>query len=275
MRGGTRVLADQAACPFRAFARWRLGAEALEAPPEGPDAMARGMLLHDFMKRLWDRVRDRKSLNQDLAPFIDAAAREAVKGAGLDGRFAELERARLAKLAADWLELESKREEFEVVALEEKRDITVSKLTFSGRIDRMDRLADGSHLLIDYKTSKRLSPQMWMDARPDEPQLPLYALGAKEDIGAVAFARVRAGDMRFMGFSRKKDQVPGVKQALDWKSLLSQWKASLETLAQGFAAGDARVDPKRGLDTCANCDLQPLCRVHERLSALEGGEEGE
>src|SRR5262249_39918395 len=32
VRGGTRVLADQSACPFRAFARWRLGAEALESP---------------------------------------------------------------------------------------------------------------------------------------------------------------------------------------------------------------------------------------------------
>ena len=31
-RGGTRILADQAACPFRAFARHRLAAEALEEP---------------------------------------------------------------------------------------------------------------------------------------------------------------------------------------------------------------------------------------------------
>src|SRR5688500_6790382 len=36
VRGGTRVLADQAACPFRAFARWRLAAEPLEAPMPGP-----------------------------------------------------------------------------------------------------------------------------------------------------------------------------------------------------------------------------------------------
>ena len=37
----------------------------------------------------------------------------------------------------------------------------------------------------------------------------------------------------------------------------------------GYAvgAGDARVDPKRALQTCRQCDLQPLCRVHERLDA--------
>src|SRR5262249_45437971 len=44
VRGGTRVLADQAACPFRAFARWRLAAEPLEAPLTGPDASDRGKL---------------------------------------------------------------------------------------------------------------------------------------------------------------------------------------------------------------------------------------
>ena len=46
VRGGTRVLADQAACPFRAFARWRLAAEPLETPLAGPDASDRGKLLH-------------------------------------------------------------------------------------------------------------------------------------------------------------------------------------------------------------------------------------
>src|SRR5207302_10673720 len=45
VRGGTRVLADQAACPFRAFARWRLAARALEEPAPGLDARKRGSLL--------------------------------------------------------------------------------------------------------------------------------------------------------------------------------------------------------------------------------------
>ncbi|HEY6720830.1 MAG TPA: hypothetical protein VI363_04250, partial [Burkholderiales bacterium] len=36
--GGTKVLSDQAACPFRAFARHRLHAEELEEPAEGLDA---------------------------------------------------------------------------------------------------------------------------------------------------------------------------------------------------------------------------------------------
>jgi len=139
----------------------------------------------------------------------------------------------------------------------------------------MDRLADGSHALIDYKTGAQLTPQMWIGERPDEPQLPLYAASAAEDIGAVAFARLRTGSMRFMGFSRAKDAIPQVKPC-QWDSLQAQWRTALEGLARQFSAGDARVDPKKGFATCRSCDLQPLCRVHERLDALaQAADDGE
>jgi hypothetical protein len=133
----------------------------------------------------------------------------------------------------------------------------------------MDKLADGSQALIDYKTGSRVTPNGWSGERPDEPQLPLYAVTAQEKISVVAFAKLKTGDMKFSGLSLDEKQLPGVKQAKSWGGLISSWKAELEALAKGFAAGDARVDPKNGLATCRNCDLQPLCRVHERLSALE------
>src|SRR5207244_12527838 len=68
VRGGTRVLADQAACPFRAFARWRLAAEALEQPTPGLAAMQRGALLPDLLKYLWGSLRNSKALEKDLEP---------------------------------------------------------------------------------------------------------------------------------------------------------------------------------------------------------------
>ena len=36
-------------------------------------------------------------------------------------------------------------------------------------------------------------------------------------------------------------------------------------LSGPVASGEARVDPKEGLYTCRNCDLQTLCRVYEKL----------
>ncbi len=270
-KGGTRILADQSACPFRAFARHRLAAEALEEPVEGLDARARGLLLHSLMKELWTELKGSAGLVGDVGPAIEKAATRAVAAAKLEDPFAGLERKRLAKLAWEWLEVERGRAPFTVAAMEEKRKLKVAGLVLNGRIDRMDALESGGHALIDYKTGKP-TPNEWLGERLDDPQLPLYALNAKEDISAVAFAKLRTGEMRYMGFSDREDLVPGVKAAKDWKALLEGWKKELEALGQGFAAGDARVDPKDLLNTCRYCDLQPLCRVYERVNALGEGE---
>jgi len=56
-------------------------------------------------------------------------------------------------------------------------------------------------------------------------------------------------------------------------ALVAGWKRELDALGAGFASGEARVDPKKHLETCRYCDLKPLCRVYERVNALE--EEGE
>ncbi|HWA39803.1 MAG TPA: PD-(D/E)XK nuclease family protein [Burkholderiales bacterium] len=272
IKGGTRVLADQSACPFRAFARHRLGARELEAPVEGLDAADRGNLLHALMKHLWAALKDSSSLEKDLSKEIQSAAAEAVKELRLEGRFAELERTRLQQLAAEWLDVERRRAPFEVVASEKSQTFTVAGLQFDGRIDRMDRLAGGGHALIDYKTSRQLTPKQWEPPRPDDPQLPLYAVSSKEEVTAVAFAKVRRGEMRLMGFSRDKDALPGVREAKAWKPLLEDWRREAERLGASFASGEARVDPKRELQTCRYCDLHTVCRVYEKVNPLKEDE---
>jgi probable DNA repair protein len=284
VRGGTRVLADQAACPFRAFARHRLGAEGIETPADGLDARDRGNLLHTLMAQLWGTLGTKSRLDaisaNELTIAIDDAADAAVakvraqRAGVLDGRIAELERARLARLAREWLVVDGARGDFEVVAREEKRALEAGGLSFSGRIDRMDKLAAGGHVLIDYK-SGRATPNDWLGARPDDPQLPLYAIAATEDIAAVAFARIKTGEMRFMGLTREPDVLPKTKAAESWQGLLAGWRRELDSLGREFAQGVARVDPKRGLITCRHCDLHPLCRVHERIAALEDEDAGE
>lgn len=273
--GGTRVLADQSACPFRAFARWRLGAQKLESPEQGPGAIDRGTLLHALMAGIW---REAKTLSGLTEEIIVKSSKAAVAEMGLEGRFAELEVQRLITLANDWLDVERGRAPFEVVHVEQKRTLRVAGLEFSGRIDRMDRLTEGemrgSHVLIDYKTGSRVTSKDWEGPRPDDPQLPIYAVTAEEDVSALAYAKLRAGDMKFSGFSLAKNQLPDVKQAKSWSGLVEDWKKDLETLAGGFASGEAAVDPKyqRNLKTCQNCDLHPLCRVHEKLDAVEDDE---
>jgi probable DNA repair protein len=265
VRGGTRVLADQAACPFRAFAHYRLHAEALEDPAPGLDARDRGKLVHALMREIWSQLKTSDKLKEDLRPVISRAAQAAIKEVGVEGRFAALECARLEKVAREWLEnVEAKRKPFRVAALEEKRTLQVAGLELSGRIDRMDKVGE-KYVLIDYKGGNA-STRLWEGPRPEDPQLTVYAVTAKERLAAVAFARLKAGEMRFLGTSDDKDVLPEVKPAKSWPDLLADWKREAESLGAAFAAGEARVDPKNGLETCRLCDLQTLCRVYEKCS---------
>ena len=273
-KGGTGILADHAACPFRAFARWRLGARELEEPAEGLDARARGSLLHALMKHLWGELKDSKALQKDNSAAIERAAAAAVNELELEGRFAELEKARLAKLAREWLEVEKERPAFQILHLEKKIPLKAANLEISGRIDRMDALESGGHAVIDYKTGNP-TPNDWKGPRPEEPQLPLYALSAKEEVTAVAFAKLKTGDMKYMGFSRDKGAIPGVKVSEDWDTHRAAWRKDVDALGAGFAAGDARVEPKDGLNTCKFCDLQTVCRVYEKVNSLQEEEGGE
>src|SRR5690606_32259339 len=62
VRGGSRLLADQAGCPFNAVAQWRLGAEALAEPQTGLRAQLRGMLVHDSLDIFWHQLGSQKAL---------------------------------------------------------------------------------------------------------------------------------------------------------------------------------------------------------------------
>ena len=296
IRGGTAVLADQAACAFRAFAHFRLGARMLERPEPGLGPPERGQLLHAMMARLWSELRDQATLNATDPAALDAMIAEAAAHAvakvrsdrpgRLDAVFAQLERERLAGIAREWLEIERTRAPFEVRMREEKMTLAAGNLKLEGRVDRVDRLVDGGGLaVIDYK-SGQASVSAWLGARPDDAQLPLYALAAgEEDLRAVAFAGMKTGQLGFRGISREGNLLPGVYTVPDhrtakrfvssWSEMLATWRREIDRLGENFASGDARVDPKRALASCERCDLKPLCRVHERLGALAEDEEGD
>jgi ATP-dependent helicase/nuclease subunit B len=114
-----------------------------------------------------------------------------------------------------------------------------------------------------------------MGPRPDEPQLPLYAL-SQEDVAAVAFGQIKVGKMQFKGISREPGLIPkvttidkdrsGPAKQYDrgWPQLVDGWRTELDAAGRGFMGGDARVDPKRGRDTCKTCDQHTFCRIAEK-----------
>jgi len=153
-----------------------------------------------------------------------------VKELELEGRLAELERSRMERIAREWLEVEKSRPEFFRGGVLKTRERSASLASSSTRaIDRMDKLSSGGHAIIDYKTGGNITPRRWDPPRPDEPQLTLYAVAAKEEVTVVAFAKVRPGEMRFMGYSRDDNAIPKVQRAKAWQPLLRDWKAESRT----------------------------------------------
>jgi probable DNA repair protein len=282
--GGTGLFKDQAACPFRAFARHRLASRPVETPQPGLDAMERGTLLHAVLARIWEELGDKARLDAMDAAGLERVVGDAADGAiaklrrerpgVLEGRFARIERDRLAALARQWLDFERRRGDFTVVAAERKKPATFGGITVNVKLDRLDRLADGSHAVLDYKSGK-VAVSSWLPPRTDEPQLPMYAVSAEEPVAAVAFARVRPGEIGFCGVGRADGLLPDVssvaksrtqrmKELGGWDALMALWRRDLDALGEAFAGGDARVDPKDESQTCRRCDQQVFCRIAEK-----------
>lgn len=271
-RGGTRVFQYQAACPFRAFAELRLGAETLEVPTPGLDARRRGTLVHTALEEFWKEVRTHDALcsRGDIGEVIHTSVRTAIErlqrasGGELPRRFSELESRRLERLLGDWLEIERQRSAFEVIQPEGERYADLGAVHVRIRPDRIDRLPDGSDLIIDYKT-RQTSVNEWTSERPDEPQLPLYSATHDRPLAGVVFGQLKAGDLRFRGWTSASGIVPGA-DSTDLASIVGEWRTVLERLAGEFRAGHAEAGPKDRSKSCRYCSLAGLCRVAECYS---------
>ena len=278
--GGAGLFKDQAACPFRAFATHRLGAASLGAPGLGLDAAQRGTLVHDVLEAFWSQVSGLAQLlslsEQEVSESIGKAVHHALgvrRDSLSEPALARLEALRLQRLVEQWLVVERRRAPFEVVQTEATHKINLDGIDHRLRVDRVDRLEDGSHCVIDYKTGA-VTLNSWFGERPDEPQLPLYALALGESCKAVAFARVAAGECDFSGVSDTPTAAAGVggleqkrlqTDCESWPQLVSEWRRVLTALAAAYRAGRAEVDPKDPPSTCTYCDLGALCRIDELL----------
>ena len=290
-RGGSALFKYQAACPFRAFAELRLGARPLEQPEIGLDALSRGSLLHGILERVWRQLGNQAGLLAHTRDGLQALVAEAVEQEleqarthhpmTLTPRFRAVESERLQALVLDWLALERDRPPFVAVALEQEHRVSLGGVEVRVKIDRIDTLADGRTLLIDYKSGK-VEARQWFGERPEEPQLPLYSTALGEPVAGLLFAQVQAGNLGFNGVLEEAGLVPGVKafsafkqcEQEDWPALLAHWRATLESLGAEFRAGLASVDPRDYPATCRYCELTPLCRIQERVAPGAGDEEG-
>ncbi|MCP4128273.1 MAG: PD-(D/E)XK nuclease family protein, partial [Gammaproteobacteria bacterium] len=290
LRGGSGLLADQSACPFRAFAKHRLGAKVVEDPVSGVDARIKGIMVHRVLQRVWERLGTQEQLLRLAEPELrqlvdDEVGRELnrlrpSRPETLAPRFIQMEQERVTGLILEWLGVERERAPFAVVALEQKQTVEISGLQLDIVADRVDRIANGSNLIIDYKTGKYLTHKGWFEERIEEPQLPLYATTNVEEVSGVFLAGISRATMKFTGVSEVDGLVPGIKAFADsreaaahagWDGLRRDWQERLQLLATEILQGQAGVRPKNPTKECLYCPLPTLCRIDEQ-DVADGGE---
>ncbi len=279
LSGGSAILKHQAACAFKAFIAARLGTRAIMPRQFGFNAMERGIICHRALELLWQQLESHhrlvsmpqnqlmEKISQAVNQALNELCRKSFQKIIKANRQAEQER--LENLLLNWCEFEKTREPFTVEAIEQRYQTEFAGLTLRLAIDRIDRLASGERVLLDYKTGK-VTSRDWLGERPSDPQLPLYCLTTIGDVSGIAYASLKPNDLKFQGITKGEEVLPGVKsadkqrkEAHGWDTQLDEWQDSLSALADEFIQGFIALNPKSGAATCLHCDFASICRIHE------------
>jgi ATP-dependent helicase/nuclease subunit B len=276
-------LEELARCPFRYFLQRGLGLDPIDDSEPDPDVwldpMTRGSILHDLYATIMREIRDKKEAPDPgrhgarlraLGEQVLAAHRALVPppSEGVFEREAHELQADLALFLK--FEAEDHRQRrplgFEVAfggategeALGRREPVTIDlgdglRFRLRGRMDRIDRLADGTYEVVDYKTGSAFLPG-GLDATfagGRQLQHALYALAAAE------LLRERDGQARVVGSyyfpttrGRRERQVrPASTQA--------QAAAVLRDLFDLLAAGAFVHSPHD--EDCRFCEFGRAC----------------
>lgn len=253
LKSGVRIFQDQAACPFRAYAKHRLAAREMTQPVMGLSARVKGTVLHEALEHYKKRQSSlEESINLALSHVSIPLSQVNHK----------LEFKRLSVLLSAWLELESQREPFQIKALEQSYVLSLEALELNCRVDRIDAVQD-MICLLDYKTGE-VSIKDWSYDRFENLQLPLYACLIQPPPQGIAFAQIIKGKMAWKGLGLVP--LPGVEPMDEprWETLKQTWKNLLTKLAHEYKQGLAQVTPLHPIQTCQYCEIKPFCRVNEQ-----------
>jgi DNA helicase-2/ATP-dependent DNA helicase PcrA len=211
--------------------------------PQEPTINQRfGILIHNVLERFHKEPSAGEDDLERLMALFEAGWRRSGFGTS-DDELQYRERAREA------LRLYCEREggaEGEPVWLERKFDIRIGDHHVRGRVDRVDRLPDGEHELIDYKTGERKSES---DLESDL-QLALYRLAAREawEIEAAHGSYYYVLDAEKVAAPTKPDDAERVERTV------------LE-VGEGILGQD--FEPRPSPAVCSWCDYRLICPAAE------------
>ena len=263
IKKGVKTLQNQMSCAFRGFAA-RLNIDDFESPHIGLSRLQQGNLIHKILETFFNEIKSGASLLKLTELELDNLIEKHTESATQNlpkSNFKLNEKIRLVKIIRQHIDLEKQRSDFEVIKTESTSEVNINGLKFSTRIDRMDRLANGDSLIIDYKTGKDVKVSQMTGDPIDQAQLPIYAV--TNSVDGVAFATINSNDCQFKAITKNKSELPLTKQAInrmpEWDKQITEWTSILNSASEQFQNGIASVLPVK--NACDYCDYDLLCRV--------------
>ena len=131
-----------------------------------------------------------------------------------------------------------------VIGLEQNFNLKIGQYKVSGKIDRIDKLADGQVAIIDYKTENPKTDKT-LPAKSKE-QLYIYQLAAEEVFGF----KVRDLSFYYLRDNSRVDFLGNEKQ-------LSGVKDKVLGIIKKIKKGNFEAEPEK--HKCNNCDYKEIC----------------
>ena len=226
-------------CPlqFKFEREWRLSRQ-LHA------AVKYGAAMHRVLKTYYDSQRLGRTKTDDelLQLFRDDLANAGIE----DGYQRDLYLKQGLEQLKDFLDATHASRQPEVLHTEEWFDINIAGTKVAGRIDRIDRTADGSVVIVDYKTGKARS----QEDTDESLQLSIYAMAAQMKWG------YRVHDLAFHNL---EGNIAVVSKRAEFQ--LEQARERVQAAARGIAEGN--FEAKMGFH-CNYCAFRALCPAREK-----------
>jgi RecB family exonuclease len=262
LKSAIKVINSQNLCPFSGFAT-RLNLMDEQEKTIGISPIDKGLILHKSLELIYQQIKNKSQLkslgNEDKNQLINSSLSQAMQGFS-DDILTRLSQEYFAQKITKFLELELKRDDFEVITTEGLKTISMADLKITIRLDRVDRDVDGKIIILDYKTGGVSIKSVC--ERLTQVQLPIYTYAvASNAVGFIEFKdepcyKYIADDKILPTSSRaitKCDNNYAEQQEL--------WHKQLVNIITNFKNGDARIIPSD--NACKYCNLDSLCRKND------------
>jgi hypothetical protein len=264
--GGAATIQRQLTDPVSAFIVGRLGVAVLQPQASGLNASLRGSILHDALHHLYAMRPSRSVLLSWTAAERSERIQRAISAAfhrheshadDVLFQLLQLERQRMDRLLAQFIDADTERHDFDVLAVEQEIAFSESGIEMTLRADRVDAIDSDSVVVLDYKSGAR-KRFLDSDGRPRELQLVAYACSIEQIVAALALVNIDSREIVFDGAGRGFGKVEE-----NWCESLEEWKAEVRSACERLSRGDVRINMEQSVTDARSLNL--LSRFTELL----------